>query len=91
MDCPLCDEPVGSDRGEQATLYTEDGPRQTHRVCMLREVMGGIGHLIAHDYWCTERGDPDGGLTRYQSARLADTYFRVVGNPGVPGIIVVDE
>jgi hypothetical protein len=42
--------------------------------------MGGIGHLIAHDYWCGgERSDPDAGLTYYQSAQLVDAYVQVVG------------
>jgi len=75
MTCPLCEEEV---TGDWATLYTEEGARQAHRVCMLREVLGGIGHLIAHEYWCA-KGDPDAGLTPYQSAQLAEAYFLVVG------------
>jgi hypothetical protein len=77
--CPLCDEPVRP--GEQAAdpLHTPEGPRRVHRACMLREVIGGIGHLIAHDYWCRFKGDPDAGLTRWQSARLVDVYISVVG------------
>jgi hypothetical protein len=43
--------------------------------------MGGIGHLIAHAYWCFERGDPDAGLTYRQSALLVDTYVTAVGVP----------
>ena len=77
MDCPLCDEPV-RDLDVQ-TLHTEEGARNAHRICMLREVIGGIGHLIAHDYWCLQKHDPDGGLTRYQSAQLTEAYVRAVG------------
>jgi hypothetical protein len=84
--CLLCDDEVGDDT---ATLYTEDGPQQVHRVCMLREVMGGIGHCIAHEYWCVQKDDPDGGLTRYQSARLVDAYYHVVGMPDP--VVVPDE
>jgi hypothetical protein len=46
---------------------------------MLREVMGGIGHHIAHEYWCTQHHDPDAGLTRRQSSLLVDAYLNVVG------------
>jgi hypothetical protein len=52
---------------------------------MLRDAMGGIGHLIAHEYWCSMRGDPDAGLSKYQSARLVDSFFNIVGNrPVIP-------
>ena len=80
--CPICDEIVVRD---SRTLYTPEGPMQAHRVCMLRDVMGGIGHLIAHEYWC-ERGDPDAGLTKYQSAQLVAAYVHIVGigSPAVP-------
>ena len=73
----MCNEPVATD--DTVTLYTEDGPRQAHRECMLRDVLGGIGHLIAHEYWCTQRHDPDAGLTRRQSALLVHAYTLFVG------------
>jgi len=82
MLCPMCNEEIAPgdvERNRPTTLYTEDGPRATHRECMLREVMGGIGHLIAHEYWCTQRHDPDGGLTRRQSSLLVDAYVHVMG------------
>src|SRR6185295_13119808 len=69
--CPMCNEPVWGDAAHEP-LYTEDGPRIVHWQCMLRSVLGGIGHLVAHDYWCGEpRHDPDAGLTYRQSALLA--------------------
>lgn len=77
--CPMCDESVDDRDISPTPLFTADGPRTVHRTCMLREVIGGIGHLIAHDYWCVQRGDPDAGLTRRQSALLVDVYVRVVG------------
>ncbi len=79
--CPMCDEVVDGDAGDisPTTLFTPEGPQTTHRSCMLREVLGGIGHLIAHDYWCVKHHDPDAGLTYRQSALLVDVYVAVVG------------
>lgn len=65
--CQLC--------GEE--MVVRDEPY--HRQCMLREVSGGIGHHIAHPYWCEQMHDPDAGLTRRQSALLADLYVALVG------------
>jgi len=76
--CPMCKEPVW---GDAAYTYTEDGMRSVHWQCLLRNALGGIGHLIAHDYWCTQRHDPDAGLTYRQSALLAAAWVRIVGNP----------
>jgi hypothetical protein len=66
--CILCDEPLSPRDDEGA-----------HRECSLRSVIGGIGHLIAHDYWCTERHDPDAGLTYRHSALLVDAFVAVIG------------
>lgn len=68
-DCQLC--------GTQLDPVFDD--EAMHRECALRSVMGGIGHLIAHDYWCTERHDPNAGLTYRQSALLVDAFVMVVG------------
>lgn len=80
--CLLCGRPVHV--GEQTPSPIYDGQtgaaRFPHRACMLREVVGGIGHLIAHEYWCTgEISDPDAGLERWQSARLVELYVELVG------------
>jgi hypothetical protein len=77
-DCPLCDEPVGEYEAWMP-MGTPDGPGVAHRECSLREVIGGIGHLIAHEYWCTQRHDPDAGLTYRQSARLTLAYVETMG------------
>jgi hypothetical protein len=78
-DCLFCEEPLYGEVAEYP-IYTETGPRRVHWQCGLREVMGGIGHLIAHQYWCAPaRGDPDAGLTRRQSALLVAEYVKVVG------------
>lgn len=76
----MCHEPMGNIDVAQIPLYTEDGPKAVHWQCMLREVTGGIGHLIAHDYWCgAPRHDPDAGLTYRQSALLTAAWVEVVG------------
>ena len=77
-DCVFCDEPVRGNASRDP-VWTEEGPRMVHIECSLREVMGGIGHLIAHEYWCTQEHDPDAGLTRRQSALLVAEYVKVVG------------
>ena len=80
MICVYCDEVIAE--GEElaeGVFMTVEGPRQGHRECALREVLGGIGHLIAHEWWCKVQHDPDAGLSRRQSAQLAWTWQRVVG------------
>lgn len=75
--CPLCDDPepvLPVEAGES----TVDG-RLTHRDCLLRVVLGGIGHLESHAYWCRERGDPDGGRTARQSAIETAAWVRKHG------------
>lgn len=71
--CELCGEVCH--RQDRALV----SPLVAHRECLLREGIGGIGHLIAHDYWCTQRHDPDAGLTYRQSALLVDAFVTVVG------------
>lgn len=70
--CVLCDEPMGYETSTSSIQYM-------HRACSLRSVVGGIGHLIAHDYWCIDKRDPDAGLTYRQSALIVDTFVTVVG------------
>lgn len=74
-DCELCEPTGGSVRLEVGV--------NAHRECMLRSAVGGIGHLIAHDWWCDIKHDPDAGLTYRQSALLVDEYVAVVGIPGL--------
>lgn len=80
--CPMCNEDIEPMHGDTSgtPLWVDGLPRKTHVQCMLREVVGGIGHLIAHDYWCgAPRHDPDAGLTYRQSAQLVATWVKVVG------------
>lgn len=75
MTCLLCGERIAPDEDIRHVFDGETGqPRPTHRICMLRNVLGGIGHLENHAYWCKERHDPDGGRTYYQSALAVEAW-----------------
>jgi hypothetical protein len=86
MNCSLCNEPMGN---EPSTNGNPAFPM--HRACGLRSALGGIGHLIAHEHWCLQRGDPDAGLTYRQSALLVDAYVRVMGVEAAAGITTTTE
>ena len=75
MNCELCDEHLT----ELERANNQAPNMQAHRECILRSVAGGIGHQIAHEWWCEQKGDPDAGLTRRQSALLVDAYIRIMG------------
>jgi len=76
--CQWCEESLEGGRIAPSVIYTADGPRHQHVECAIREVMGGIGHLVAHEWWCQEKHDPDAGLTSRQSALLAYQYWLIV-------------
>ena len=71
-DCVLCDEPMG----DQPSVSRA---QPMHRECVLRDALGGIGHLVAHEHWCLQKHDPDAGLTLRQSALLCDAFVAIVG------------
>jgi hypothetical protein len=62
--CPVCGESVVP---IEAGGVVDGVP--AHRDCLLRTVVGGIGHLENHTYWCGEMHDPDGGRSVRQSGR----------------------
>ena len=82
-NCLWCDEEASHDNFVQTTtLVKQDGTceiRWVHDDCTLRQVLGGIGHLLAHEYWCLQKHDPDAGLTYRQSALLVYQWTRIVG------------
>lgn len=89
--CGLCDEPIGPfDQGSFIGNMTgEEGhwvPTMSpvHRECSLREVLGGIGHLKNHSYWCGEMHDPDGGVGFRESALLVWNWVADHGFPTRP-------
>jgi hypothetical protein len=76
--CLWCDEPLHG--GVSSTpVHTEEGKRWMHIECALREVVGGIGHCLAHEYWCVIRHDPDANLTPRQSALLVQRFVELLG------------
>ncbi len=85
--CVLCDEEI-----EQFDAWVPLNPEQyAHHECSLRSVLGGIGHQIAHDYWCMQRRDTDAGLTWRQSARMVSALVDVLGIEEVAQRAVVHE
>jgi hypothetical protein len=51
-----------------------------HRECHLRAVLGGIGHMVDHEFFCHGELGPDAGLSYRTSALLvwnAQTMGRV--------------
>lgn len=82
--CALCQEPM-------VDLHDRARADGAHRECSLRGVVGGIGHLIGHDYWCVLRHDPDAGLSYRRSALLVDLYVARVGVEAAVGKPVEHE
>lgn len=72
--CVLCDEAINFLSDAWTPL---NAAQYAHHECGLREVMGGIGHLIAHEYWCPR--DTDAGLTRRQSAQMVAALVDILG------------
>jgi hypothetical protein len=79
-ECLFCEESLEGCVLSPVMIHTAEGPRQMHIECGLREVLGGIGHLIAHQYWCEQMHDTDAGLTRRQSAKLVYAWLKAVGH-----------
>jgi hypothetical protein len=73
--CVLCDEPI-----EEFDAWAPLNPKQyAHHECGLREVTGGIGHHLGHDYWCKQVHDTDAGLTYRQSAKMVRALVDILG------------
>jgi hypothetical protein len=90
VKCILCDEEITeTDRLSPAQSSMWD-PRlgwqlvRAHSECGLREVLGGIGHLIDHEHYCLVMHDPDAGLTYRESARLVATWVEIKGVSEIP-------
>lgn len=75
--CAYCGEPVEPDyvppNGADQAMCNG---RLAHNECGLRSALGGIGHLEDHAHWCVEMGDPDGGRSYRESARLVYQWVR---------------
>jgi hypothetical protein len=68
--CRLCDPDVE----DEAPFVRED----VHDECLLANTIGHIGHLLDHDFWCSNMGDQYGGRTPRESAlavaKLVEKY-----------------
>jgi hypothetical protein len=73
MICALCDEEILS-RKDRADIITMD----SHRECMLRNVLGGIGHLLDHAHFCKGELGPDAGLDYRTSSLMVDIWVNRV-------------
>lgn len=71
--CGLCEEPLEAGQDTHPLGGVPSGA--AHRECLLRCVMGGIGHHLDHAFWCGVMGDPDGGRTYRQSALEVDALL----------------
>lgn len=84
MKCMLCDEVVVVNdlidtEGILQNVVRANPSQWMHRECGLRSALGGIGHVLAHEYWCLQRNDPDAGLTFRQSAIMVDHLVNILG------------
>lgn len=93
-ECPLCQTEVDENDEVGAVSVHVDFTdpkfpvtmRAAHRECLLRSVVGGIGHLRDHRYWCEIMNDPDGGMTYRESALQVALWVEKYGGiePGNP-------
>jgi len=73
--CVLCNEGIGD-----YDAWVPLNPAQyAHHECSLRSVVGGIGHQLAHEYWCLQMRDTDAGLTYRQSAQMDKALVDILG------------
>jgi hypothetical protein len=74
-ECVLCGEEIAEGDELAAGTWIHEGRYcKAHRECALRNVIGGIGHLRDHYFWCKKMGDPDGGMSYRQSAIEVDAW-----------------
>lgn len=78
-ECLLCQVEIAKGEPSRPMPYIDAERvvhmRHVHDVCGLRDVVGGIGHLTDHKHWCLEMGDPDMGLSFYESAKLVRAWI----------------
>jgi len=71
--CLLCDEPMEVDQRSASDVVA------IHRECALRNVTGGIGHLLSHRTFCMGDKGPDAGMDYRTSALMVALYIKRVG------------
>jgi hypothetical protein len=75
MICALCNEPILS-LEDRADVMNMD----YHRECSLRNVLGGIGHLLDHSHFCRGELGPDAGLDYRTSSLMVDIWMARVSS-----------
>lgn len=78
-NCILCKTLILTSH-QGSFIGSEIGLQPAHKECLLRSVTGGIGHYRDHQFWCREKGDPDGGLTYRDSALQVWDHINKGGN-----------
>lgn len=78
MNCLFCEEEIAE--GERADVIGTDA----HSECWLRQVLGGIGHLLDHAHFCKGELGPDAGLDYRTSALLVAVWVTRKGVEAVP-------
>lgn len=66
--CPLCLTVISAGQRTHPIRTEDPDTHEAHWECLVRSVVGGIGHLEDHAVWCVRLGDPDGGLSYRESA-----------------------
>lgn len=87
MDCLLCETAIEEGEDYRSMPYVTKQSttlRHVHADCGLRNVVGGIGHLTDHAYWCGKMGDPDMGLTYRESALAVRRWIDEHGVENLP-------
>ncbi len=72
--CLHCDEKIGED-DEGEMIFTSTGERPIHRECLLRTVIGSVGHQkkTCSCYGGSEEDPPN--VTKREAAIAAVSYF----------------
>lgn len=82
-DCEVCHQPIRA--GDQGALvWAMVDPLAPvrlphHRECVLRVMVGGIGHIVDCEFWCQLHQDGDAGLSLRSSAVKVWEHFVAEG------------
>lgn len=70
--------------GDSCQLCDPWSPHDDQHVeCLLRDAIGGVGHVLDHSLWCVVEGDPDAGLSKRESALCVSVLIDTFGTSAV--------